>query len=84
LQEKTASRQQEHTHLPNSVYRHSTSSYSHPTQQTTNTHTTNTHTTTTNTNRQNLPNINLRRRYNNYIVPLNNYVDPNAPYRVHK
>ena len=72
LQEKTTP--SNHTHLPNSVYRHRTSSYSHPTQQTTN----------TNTTGQNLPNINLRRRYNNYIVPLNNYVDPNAPYRVHK
>ena len=74
LQEKTTP--SNHTHLPNSVYRHRTSSYSHPTQQTTNTN--------TNTTGQNLPNINLRRRYNNYIVPLNNYVDPNAPYRVHK
>ena len=82
LQEKTTP--SNHTHLPNNVYRHRASSYSHPTQQTTNTHTTNTHTTTTTTNRQNLPNINLRRRYNNYIVPLNNYVDPNAPYRVNK
>ncbi len=78
LQEKTTP--SNHTHLPNSVYRHRTSSYSHPTQQTTNTNTN----TNTNTTGQNLPNINLRRRYNNYIVPLNNYVDPNAPYRVHK
>lgn len=79
LQEKTAP--SNHTHLSNNVYRHRASSYSHPTQQTTNTHITNTHTTT---NRQNLPNINLRRRYNNYIVPLNNYVDPQAKNRVHK
>lgn len=28
--------------------------------------------------RSRLPSINLRRRYNNYIVPLNNYVDPTA------
>lgn len=64
-------------HLTHNVDRPRASSYSHPTtQQTT--------TTATTTNHQTLPSINLRRRYNNYIVPLNNYVDPKANSRVHK
>jgi hypothetical protein len=63
-------------HLTSNVDRPRASSYSHPTTQQT--------TTPNSTNRQNLPNINLRRRYNNYIVPLNNYVDPQAKNRIHK
>ena len=57
-------------HLTFNADRPRASSYSHP--------------TTTTTNRQTLPNINLRRRYNNYIVPLNNYVDPQAKNRIYK
>jgi hypothetical protein len=34
-----------------------------------------------NNNNTSLPSLNLRHRYNNYVIPRNNYVDGNAHYR---
>ena len=34
-----------------------------------------------NNNNRSLPSLNLRHRYNNYVIPRNNYVDGNAHYR---
>ena len=34
-----------------------------------------------NNNNRSLPSLNLRHRYNNYVIPRNNYVDRNAYYR---
>ena len=34
-----------------------------------------------NNNNRSLPSLNVRHRYNNYVIPRNNYVDRNAYYR---